>query len=229
MDKTPPAQTLTQIYQRLLTRYGLQHWWPAETPFEVMAGAILTQSTAWVNVEKAIGNLKAAGALSPQALRDLPPHELANLIHPCGYYNMKAAKLKAMAEWLREYHDNLEKTFSLSLSDLREELLAIYGIGEETADSIILYAANKPAFVIDAYTRRIMSRLGFKPSEETYTAYQRLFMENLPPDASLFNEFHALLVTLAKDACRKKPLCNYCCLKDICIATGSLLSFQTRK
>jgi endonuclease-3 related protein len=210
-------QTLQNIYQQLMARYGPQHWWPAQEPFEIIVGAILTQSAAWINVEKAIANLKAAGALSPGALRQLPHPEVARLIHPCGYYNAKAQKLKAFAHWLGEqYNDNLGKLFANHINHLRQQLLAIYGIGEETADSIILYAANKPIFVIDAYTRRIISRIGLAPAHNTYTDYQTLFMTNLPADTGLFNEYHALLVCLAKDVCQPHPLCQQCCLNDMC-------------
>jgi len=197
--------------------YGPQHWWPAQEPFEVIVGAILTQSAAWGNVEKAIANLKAAKALSPKALRQLPHSEVATLIHPCGYYNAKALKVKSFACWLGEnYDDHLKKLFANNIDHLRQQLLSIHGIGPETADSIILYAANKPIFVIDAYTRRIISRIGLAPNSDSYSAYQALFMDNLPADARLFNEYHALLVCLAKNICRPQPLCQQCCLNDIC-------------
>ncbi len=211
------GQTLQSIYHQLLDAYGPQHWWPAEGPFEVMVGAILTQSAAWLNVEKAIANLKAAKALSPEALRRLSLSEVATLIRPCGYYNAKARKLKCLARWLGEYcGDNLGRLFDSSMDSLREHLLAIWGIGEETADSIILYAANKPVFVIDAYTRRIINRIGLAPPANSYTAYQSLFMDNLPADAGLFNEYHALLVYLGKHVCRPQPLCWRCCLRGVC-------------
>ena len=200
-----------------MARYGPQHWWPAEEPFEVIIGAILTQSAAWRNVEKAIVNLKAARALSPKALRRLPLDRLARLVHPCGYYNAKAVKLKALAHWLGEhYGDSLDKLFAGDIDHLRQQLLGVNGIGQETADSIILYAAGKPVFVIDAYTRRIISRIGLAPDSESYLGYQALFMSSLPADARLFNEYHALLVALAKDVCRRQPLCRECCLNDIC-------------
>ncbi len=205
--------TLQNVYCRLMARYGPQHWWPAREPFEVIVGAILTQSAAWSNAAKAIINLKKAGALSPKALRQLPHAEIARLIHPCGYYNMKAHKLKAFARWLGENHnDDLDKLTAGETVHLRRQLLAIYGIGPETADSILLYAANKPVFVIDAYTRRIISRLGLAPGNGRYAAYQELFMDNLPADVRLFNEYHALLVCLAKNVCRPHPLCSNCCL-----------------
>ena len=217
MDKETIGQVLQDIYSRLLQCYGSQHWWPADEPFEVMVGAILTQSAAWLNVEKAITNLKAARALSPQALRRFGLAEIATLIRPCGYYNAKARKLKSLAHWLGEYcNDNLNKLFANSTDQLRQQLLSVYGIGQETADSIILYAANKPIFVIDAYTRRIINRIGLAPDSNSYTAYQSLFMDNLPADVGLFNEYHALLVCLGKNVCRTRPLCQQCCLCSIC-------------
>ena len=217
MDRKPLADFLIKIYRRLLDRYGPQHWWPAETPFEVMVGAILTQSAAWRNVEKAIASLKEARALSVEALRRLKADELAHFIRSSGYYNAKALKLKALACWLKEScEDNLDRLFSGDTDGLRRQLLSVHGIGPETADSILLYAAQKPVFVIDAYTRRITGRLGLAPDKDNYAAYQRLFMDNLPADSELFNEYHALFVRLAKDVCRKLPLCERCCLKSIC-------------
>ncbi len=211
------SQVLQNVYHRLMDTYGPQHWWPAEEPFEVMVGAILTQSAAWLNVEKAIANLKAAKALSPQALRQLSLSELATLIHPCGYYNAKARKLKSLVHWLGEYYeDELSKLFANTTAQPRQQLLSIWGIGQETADSIILYAANKPIFVIDAYTRRIISRIGLAPAGNSYAAYQSLFLDNLPADVGLFNEYHALLVCLGKNVCRHRPLCQQCCLQNIC-------------
>lgn len=210
------GETLFTIYRRLLAGYGAQHWWPAAGPFEVMVGAILTQSAAWSNVEKAIARLKSAGALSPAALRQLPLAELAELVRSSGYYNAKARKLKSLVQWLGDrYEDNLGRLFTEDVGRLREHLLAIYGIGYETADSIILYAAGQPIFVIDAYTRRIITRLGLSPAD-TYEAFQSLFMDNLPHDVGLFNEYHALLVCLGKNVCRSRPLCRQCCLSDMC-------------
>ncbi len=213
MDEKKLRRVLQKIYCLLFERYGPQHWWPAQEPFEVIVGAILTQSTAWTNVEKAIANLKTAGKLSPQSIRSLPGEELASLIHPCGYYNIKARKLKAFSRWFgKRYDDDLQKLFSCNTDLLRRELLGIYGIGEETADSIMLYAGNKPVFVIDAYTRRIIDRIGLTPPNPSYVAYQALFTTNLPADTGLFNEYHALLVRHAKEVCRKRPLCRDCCL-----------------
>ncbi|MFP4641975.1 MAG: endonuclease III domain-containing protein [Chloroflexota bacterium] len=211
------SQTLEQIYQRLFEYYGPQHWWPADDSFEVVVGAILTQSAAWTNVERAVNNLKKENALNPVALRQIAVSELADLIRPSGYFNVKARKLKAFVERLGDrYADSLESMFALNMLDLRTELLSIYGIGQETADSIILYAARKPVFVIDAYTHRIMERLGFHPNKGNYSSLQSLFMENLPHDEKLFNEYHALFVRHGKVTCKKTPLCGMCCLSDIC-------------
>lgn len=208
---------LVDIYQRLLDRYGPQNWWPAETPLEMIVGAILTQSAAWGNVEKAIASIKARGLLSSAMLRQIPTEELARLIRPSGYYNVKARKIKAFIGWLGEYyHDDLDMLFALDPPTLRHELLSVYGVGEETADSMILYAGHKPIFVIDAYTRRIVSRLGLAPAHNSYAAFQSLFMEKLPHEEALFNEYHALLVCHGKSACRKVPVCRGCCLISFC-------------
>ena len=211
------AAALIDIYNRLFATYGPQHWWPADEPFEVIVGAILTQSAAWTNVAQAISNLKAANALTPAALHDLPLERLAHLIRPSGYYNAKALKLKAFADRLHSRYDgDLGKLFTLDTATLRQELLSIHGVGEETADSILLYAARRPVFVIDAYTRRITSRLGLAPAEDSYGALQELFAQNLPQDKGLFNEYHALLVCHGKEVCRKVPRCTLCCLRSIC-------------
>lgn len=205
-------EKLLNIYHRLLDRYGPQRWWPAEGPFEMMVGAVLTQSTTWTSVEKAIDNLKTAGALSPEALRQLPLSDLAALIFSSGYYNAKALKLKSLAAYLGEYQDDLARLFAVDTCQLRRELLGVHGIGEETADSILLYAAERPVFVIDTYTRRILGRTGLAPDRGRYADYQRLFMDNLPADRGLYNEYHALLVCLGKNVCRGRPLCQQCCL-----------------
>lgn len=211
------SETLLDVYHRLFEYYGPQHWWPGESPFEVMVGAILTQSTAWQNVEKAITHLKNAGMMSPAAIRDIPVLELAQLIYPTGYYNAKAFKLQALVNWLgASYGDNLCQVFALNTEILRTQLLTVHGIGPETADSILLYAANKPVFVIDTYTRRIINRLGLTPENDSYDAYQTLFTSNLQQNTQLFNEYHALLVRHAKTACRKQPVCEKCRLLDIC-------------
>jgi endonuclease-3 related protein len=209
---------LKEVYRLLFDRYGPQFWWPADSPFEVIVGAILTQSAAWGNVEKAILNLKQADALTPDSLRRLTLEELAGLIYPSGYYNAKALKLKSFVERLGDaYGDSLERLFSLGVPGLRRELLSIHGIGPETADSIILYAARKPVFVIDAYTRRVVRRLGIGPQRDDYEAFQVLFMRNLPVGERLFNEYHALLVRHGKEVCRKAPVCEGCCLNRLCL------------
>jgi len=214
-------RTLEEIYRRLLERYGHQYWWPADSPFEVVVGAILTQSTAWTNVEKAIASLKEARALSPSSLRRLDAGELARLVRPSGYYNAKARKLKAFMEHLEGYGDSLEAMFAGDIRQLRQELLSIHGIGPETADSIILYAARKPVFVVDAYTHRIMERLGMHPGGDDYAALQAVFMGALPHDVDVFNEYHALFVRHGKEACRKNtPLCRGCCLQELCLLPG---------
>ena len=216
-DRHHIKQRLREVYGLLLASHGPQHWWPADSPFEVIVGAILTQSAAWDNVEKAIANLKDGGALTPAALREIPLDELAGLIYPSGYYNAKALKLKALVTHLGDaHHDSLEKLFAPDIAPLRSELLAIHGIGPETADSIILYAAEKPVFVIDAYTRRVVDRLGLGLRRNRYSDYQDLFMDNLPADARLFNEYHALFVRHGKDVCKKTPLCDRCCLAEVC-------------
>ena len=211
------GEALLDIYRLLLDRYGPQHWWPADDPFEVIVGAILTQATAWTNVERAISNLNEAQAIDPHALLNLPIDRLAQLIRPCGYYNAKATKLKAFVERLHmRFGGDLERLFALDTVRLRQELLSIHGVGEETADSIILYAAERPVFVIDAYTRRILGRLGLAPARDSYRAFQALFAESLPQDEGLFNEYHALLVRHGKDVCRKTPRCHLCCLRGLC-------------
>jgi endonuclease-3 related protein len=216
-DRQSAKPSLLDIYRLLYEEYGPQHWWPAETPLEMIVGAILTQSAAWTNVEKAIHNLKASSNLSIEGLRSLPQDELARLIYPSGYYNVKARKVKAFVEWLADrYGGNLNRLFALDIAAMRDELLSVHGVGEETADSVILYAAHRPIFVIDAYTRRLATRLGLAPQNETYAAFQALFMDNLPHDEALFNEYHALLVQHGKAVCRQAPLCTGCCLNRLC-------------
>lgn len=216
------TQMLLDIYHRLLSHYGPQHWWPAESPFEIIIGAILTQSAAWGNVEKAIKNLKTEDTLSPATLRQLPIEELSQLIYPSGYYNAKAVKIKSFVHWLgKHYDDSLERLFALDTPLLRQQLLSIQGIGEETADSIILYAARKAIFVIDAYTRRTLRRLGLAPPNDSYASFQALFMQHLPHHEPLFNEYHALFVRHGKTACKRVPHCEGCCLAPLCPFPGT--------
>ncbi len=202
---------LMNMYSRLFSFFGPQNWWPAETPFEVMIGAILTQNTNWKNVEKAIENLKKEGLLSVSELHRIPEQELASLIRPAGYYRMKAKRLKNFISHIVEDHGgNLENLFSQDTESLRKELLSIKGIGPETADSILLYAARRPVFVVDSYTYRILKRHNIIWDDIPYDELQRIFMENLPHDESLFNEFHALIVETGKHFCKKRPLCEAC-------------------
>jgi endonuclease-3 related protein len=214
---------LLAIYQALLNAYGPQHWWPGDTPWEVIVGAILTQSAAWTNVEKAIANLRAAGVLSVEGIHGTTEDALAALIRPSGYYNAKARKLKAFADHLfAVYSGDLAVMLARPVDELRAELLGIHGVGPETADSILLYAANRPVFVIDAYTRRSAARLGLCDLAIRYDALRALFMDTLPRQASLFNEYHALFVRLGKEACRKRPLCSVCPLAaQLCPSAGA--------
>ncbi len=203
---------ITSIFQKLYDHYGPQRWWPAESPFEVIVGAILTQNTAWANVEKAICNLKQRGLLDPVLLNGLEPEKIAEHIKPSGYYNIKTKRLKSFLNFLfKRFSGSLDKMFKEELETLREGLLNISGIGEETADSILLYAGGYPIFVVDAYTKRVFSRHGFFKSDVSYLDCQRLFMDNLSADAGLFNEYHALIVMVGKDFCKKKePVCREC-------------------
>ncbi|KKK71488.1 hypothetical protein LCGC14_2913400 [marine sediment metagenome] len=212
-----PSGRLVDVYRRLYGAYGPQHWWPGETPFEVIVGAILTQSAAWTNVEKAIVNLKAAGALSPEGVARLSEGELVRMVYPAGYFNAKARKLKAFVELLfQRFGGELDALLATAQEELRPLLLATHGIGPETADSILLYAAGRPAFVIDAYTRRLFRRLGVAAPQDSYDSWRSLFTTNLEADAPLFNEYHALIVRHGKGVCRREPRCEGCPLLEVC-------------
>ena len=215
MNNLPP--TLIGIYKKLYKSYGPQGWWPAESRFEVIVGAILTQNTAWSNVEKAIKGLKAEGCLSsPSKLHSLDKKRLARLIRPAGYYNVKAARLKNFTTFLmKKYNGSLSRMSKGPADRLRHELLEVNGIGPETCDSILLYAFRRPYFVVDAYTKRIFSRHGLFRNDPAYEAVQAIFMKNLPLDLRIFNEYHALIVRLGKDYCKEKPGCERCPLKGI--------------
>ena len=207
---------LLKIYNQLYNHFGPQHWWPADSPFEVMVGAILTQSTNWGNVEKAIANLKKAKLLNPRTIFDIRNSTLENSIRPSGYYKQKAKKLKAFVRFfIQEYQGSIKKMQAGKLSELRQELLAVHGIGPETADSILLYALDKPSFVVDAYTRRIGQRLRLFKFDD-YHKIKDFFEENLPKRVKLYNEYHALLVALGKYYCRPRPKCEMCPLKHLC-------------
>lgn len=200
------------------------HWWPAETPFEVIVGAILTQNTAWVNVERALNNLRSAGLLTPSALLRIKTPRLAELVRPSGYFRQKAKKLKAFVWFLQaEYGGSLKRMFRTPTSELREQLLAVHGIGTETADAILLYAGNHPVFVVDAYTYRIFGRHGITGGEPDYEKVRALFETALPRHAELLNEFHALIVSTGKNWCRKKaPRCEECPLRPLLPASSPL-------
>lgn len=206
-----PGLFLAEVYHLLFRQYGPQGWWPGETPFEVCVGAILTQNTNWRNVEKAIVNLKALGPLTPAALLGLPLPKLSEAIRPSGYYTVKGRRLMAFVEWfVARYNGELEGMRAEGMEHLRAELLGVPGVGPETADSILLYAVGKPTFVVDAYTRRLLGRLGFMAEDSGYEAVRRLFMEHLPADVLLFNEYHALIVRHAKERCTKNPCRDLC-------------------
>lgn len=209
------AARLEGMYRAMLDSLGSSGWWPGDTPFEVCVGAILTQNTAWTNVEKAIAALQKADCMDPRAMYDLPREELAALIRPAGYYNIKAARLRAFLDLIRSRCDWDIATFDdFETGELREILLSVKGIGPETADSMLLYAFDRPVFVVDAYTARMISRHRMAPEEVSYEELQSLFMDALTPDVALYNEFHALIVRTGKDWCRKKaPLCDTCPLK----------------
>ena len=207
---------LLRVYGLLNGHFGDLHWWPAEEPFEVMVGAILTQNTAWKNVEKAIAALKGKRLLSPEALFRIAEEKLAGIIRPSGYYNVKAQRLKSFVRFLQEeYAGNIGIMSTEGLPVLRKKLLSVRGIGQETADSILLYACGKPIFVCDAYTRRILHRHGLIDNDADYRRIQEMFMDHLPHDAALFNQFHALIVYAGKTFCRKVPKCDPCPLRTL--------------
>jgi endonuclease III related protein len=194
--------------------FGHQKWWPGDTPFEIMIGAILTQNTAWTNVEKAILNLKKARKLSFEALRRIPGKKLSQLIRPSGYFNIKADRLKSFMDFLdRECRGDLSKLKRKTMPVLRKKLLAVKGVGPETADSILLYALDKRSFVIDAYTKRIFSRHGLAKDYDAYERWREIFMRALPENLDLYNDFHAQIVRTGKNHCRKVPRCEKCPLQ----------------
>ena len=210
------AKRLMHIYKKLFDAFGPQHWWPAKTPEEVMFGAILAQNTAWKNVEQAIGALKDAGMLSFQSILNLETKDVAQLIRPARFMNLKARALQNYATYFyQRYKCSVRRMRQQPTDTLRQELLALYRIGPETADSILLYALGKPVFVIDVYTKRIMSRHGYLCMDDSYATFQALFMDNLPHEVPLYNEYHARLVRLGNLFCKPKPLCDNCPLKDV--------------
>ncbi|MCX8031159.1 MAG: endonuclease III domain-containing protein [Thermodesulfovibrionales bacterium] len=210
------TNSLIKFYNLLSAFYGPQNWWPAETPFEVIIGAILTQNTSWTNVEKAIKNLRKENLLSPEKLRDISYLQLSEIIRPSGYYRIKAQRIKAFVNFFYEnYKGNLELLKEQKIEKIRFQLLSIKGIGKETADSILLYALEKPIFVVDIYTKRLLSRhqiLNFKAS---YEEFQALFHDQITPDVQIYNEYHALIVKVGKDFCKATPICKGCPLENI--------------
>ncbi len=217
MKKIKRDNAFLKIYKLLYTEFGPRHWWPGDTRLEIIIGAILTQNAAWHNVEKAIRNLKRARLLSVKRLSEVKRTRLSKLIRASGYYNIKSLRIKNFLTFLNQrYAGNILRMFKVEAAHLRRELLGIKGIGPETADSILLYAGERPAFVVDGYTKRIFSRHGYIEEDADYEQVQRLFLKNLPVDVGLFNEFHALIVELGKSLCKsKKPLCNRCPIRRI--------------
>ncbi len=214
--RLPPTK-LRGVFQRLLADHGPQHWWPGNSPFEVMVGAVLTQNTAWINVERAIANLVANNALSPHAIEAADATQLAEWLRPSGYFNIKAKRLRSFCVWYLQSggYDVLKDVPTVPL---RNTLLAVHGIGPETADDILLYAFERPVFVVDAYTRRLFARLGYIEGDEPYDRIRLAFEQALGEDVVLFNEYHALIVAHAKDICRVKPRCSACGLNSTCPA-----------
>lgn len=210
-------KSLLLIYQQLLQHYGPQHWWPAESAFEVMVGAILTQNTAWSNVEKAIANLRAHDKLDAAAIAATRKDHLANWLRPSGYFNVKTARLKHFCHWY-EHAGGFSRLSQTASEELREMLLSVNGVGPETADDILLYAFERPVFVIDAYTRRLFARLQLFTGNESYDTLRMAIESALGSDVALFNEYHALIVRHAREVCRSNPRCGRCVLFDHCPA-----------
>jgi len=204
-----PRRPLLTLYRRLYRNYGPQYWWPAKTPFEVMVGAVLTQNTTWANVERAIANLRRARCLSAERILAARPAELAELIRPSGYFNIKERRLRSLCEWFID-RGGFRRLRHLETRVLRDELLAVHGVGPETADDILLYAFERPVFVIDAYTRRLLARLGLAAGDEPYEALRLGFEAALEPDVAVYNEYHALIVRHAKESCSGARGCRHC-------------------
>ena len=214
------ARDLHNIYNKLLSRYGDLHWWPASSPYEVIVGAVLTQNTAWSNVEKAIDNF--GDSLSPEFIASLDMDALAELIRPSGFFNQKAASLKEITRWFEKYGYSVEKVKRHPLEKIRKELLAVKGVGKETADSILLYAFDYPTFVVDAYTKRLFERLSVDVKLD-YDSIKSYFESCLEPNVKLYNNLHAMIVINAKEHCRKKPFCSGCPLAEGCVQPESRL------
>jgi endonuclease III related protein len=205
---------LQELFQKMLSAFGPQGWWPAETPFEVALGAILTQNTNWNNVARVIAGLQEEGLLAPEPLKKLPEAELARRLKSAGYFNVKARRVKSFLDFLGQFQDSMEMLGQEDLETLRPQLLKVRGIGPETADSILLYALHQPTFVVDAYTFRILNRHGLVSGPCSYEELRQLFMDHLPPEAPGYQEYHALLVRLGKEFCRPQPRCAVCPLQN---------------
>ncbi|MDX2457810.1 MAG: endonuclease III domain-containing protein [Gammaproteobacteria bacterium] len=211
----PARKSLTAVFNVLFTAYGPQHWWPGDTPFEIMVGAVLTQNTAWSNVEKALANLVRHDRLSATSIIATRKDHLANWLRPSGYFNIKAERLKNFCRWYVEA-GGFTALSQVDTHVLRDALLSVNGVGPETADDILLYAFDRPVFVIDAYTRRLFSRLGTIAGDEAYEELRLAVEDDLGPDVELYNEFHALIVRHAKMVCRAHPRCGDCQLRTCC-------------
>jgi endonuclease III related protein len=222
------SSKLRAIFEWLYKAYGPQHWWPGDTPFEVMVGAILTQNTAWSNVEKAMASLKALDCLSPEAILALSHESLAGLLRPSGYFNVKARRLQGFCEWYLA-QGGYKTLAREETAALRRRLLGIKGLGPETADDILLYAFKRPVFVIDAYTRRLFARIGVIQGDEGYEELRYVFESALGPDVALYNEFHALIVRHAKEVCKSQPTCSGCGLAARCLASVYLSSATSHR
>ncbi len=212
---------LQEIFEKLLSAFGQRHWWPGDSPLEIMVGAVLTQNTAWRNVEKAIDNMRVKGLLDMDALDLIEKDRLADVIRPAGFYHVKSRRLKALITDVHaRYGGSIEQMQLTATGELRDRLLSVKGVGPETADSILLYALDRPVFVVDAYTRRFLKNHGLYDGGGDYHDVQRFFMDNLPLDTYIFNEFHALLVCLCQRNCKKRPDCRTCPLAE----AGAILS-----
>jgi endonuclease III related protein len=216
MNRSHPSKLL-DLFRLMTAYYGPLNWWPAETAYEVCIGAILTQNTAWTNVEKAISALKGAEVLTQESLVRIDRNVLADLIRPSGFFNIKSERIKSFVQWLdSRFNGSLDEMFAGDWLELRSELLKVKGIGPETCDAILLYAGRKPSFVVDSYTKRLFHRLGLLDGKEGYEVTRTIFMKSLPMDVKVYNEYHAVIVEHCKRFCRKKPGCSTCFLRSIC-------------
>lgn len=216
------SEVLHQVYDALFRHYGPRHWWPADSQFEVMVGAVLTQNTSWTNVERSLARLREIVPLNPGAILALQADVLAEVLRPVGYFNVKAARLRSLCRWLLD-QGGLQKLAASETLSLRNALLAVHGVGPETADDILLYAFGRSVFVIDAYTRRLFGRLGLACKDAPYEVLRAEIEQALPQDSRLYNEYHALIVEHAKTTCRTKPLCAGCILKEGCLSAREFL------